>query len=215
MSYAGSWRSTIAANTQVLLVPPSWLTFFAHTKDSLCSVDLFRCESILLRSHWVLVVIDVFTRRIIGFGSGGEFIDGATVCRMFYQAIAGHAPPKRISTDHDPLFRFHRRLANLRIIEVEEIRSVPNAPTPHPLNEQLIGTIRREYMDHTFFWNSIDLDRKLQGFQNYYNEKRVHRALSGTTPANRAGNPSPSPARFARYAWKPHCRGLFETPIAA
>lgn len=53
---------------------PSWLTFIAHTKDSLWSVDLFRCESILLRSHWVMVVMDVFTRRIIGFGvhAGGS-----------------------------------------------------------------------------------------------------------------------------------------------
>ena len=58
---------------------PSWLTLFAQSKDSLWSVDLFRCESILLRSHWVLVVIDVFTRRIIGFGIGGECIDGVAV----------------------------------------------------------------------------------------------------------------------------------------
>ena len=47
---------------------PSWLTFIAHTKDSLWSMDLFRCESILLHSHWALVVMDVLTRRIIGFG---------------------------------------------------------------------------------------------------------------------------------------------------
>src|SRR5262252_974779 len=47
---------------------PSWLSFIGHLKDSLWSVDLFRCESILLRSHWVMVVMDVFTRRIIGFG---------------------------------------------------------------------------------------------------------------------------------------------------
>ena len=194
---------------------PSWLTLFAHTKDSLWSVDLFRCESILLRSHWVLVVIDVFTRRIIGCGIGGEFIDGATVCRLFNQAMAGQTPPRRISTDHDPLFRFHRWLANLRILEVEEIKSVPNAPTPHPFVERLIGTIRREYLDRTFFWNSIDLDRKLRAFQNYYNTARVHRALNGTTPANRAGCPSPSPARFVNYAWMSNCRGLFDTPVAA
>ena len=92
---------------------PSWFTFFAQAKDSLWSVDLFRCESILLRRHWVLVVIDVCTRRIVGFGIGGETIDGPAVCRMFNHAIAGHAPPARISTDHDPLFRFHRWLANL------------------------------------------------------------------------------------------------------
>jgi putative transposase len=45
---------------------PSWLTFVAQTKDSLCSLDLLRCESILMRTHWVIVVMEVFTRRIIG-----------------------------------------------------------------------------------------------------------------------------------------------------
>jgi hypothetical protein len=45
---------------------PSWLTFIGQMKDSLWSVDLFRCESIILRTHWLLFVIDQFTRRIIG-----------------------------------------------------------------------------------------------------------------------------------------------------
>ena len=47
---------------------PSWLTVIGHAKDSLWSVDFFRCESILLNSYWIMVVMDVFTRRIIGFG---------------------------------------------------------------------------------------------------------------------------------------------------
>ena len=42
---------------------PSWLTLIAHAKDSVWSVDLFRVESILLRSHWVMLVMDVFTRN--------------------------------------------------------------------------------------------------------------------------------------------------------
>jgi transposase InsO family protein len=87
---------------------PSWLTFIGHVKDSLWSVDLFRCESILLRSHWVLVVMDLFTRRIIGFGVERASIDGVFVCRMFNHAVAGRSLPKHLSTDHDPLFRFHR-----------------------------------------------------------------------------------------------------------
>lgn len=45
----------------------SWLTRFVHAKDSLWSIDLFRCESILLRSYWVMLIMDVLTRRIIGF----------------------------------------------------------------------------------------------------------------------------------------------------
>ena len=47
---------------------PSWLTFLGHAKDSLWSIDLFRCESAILRSHGVLVVMDQYTRRIVGFG---------------------------------------------------------------------------------------------------------------------------------------------------
>ena len=67
---------------------PSWLSFIGHMKDSLWCVDLFRCESILLRSHWVMVVMDVFTRRIIGFGVERADPCGASICRMFNQIIA-------------------------------------------------------------------------------------------------------------------------------
>ena len=67
---------------------PSWLTVIRQVKDSLWSVDLFRCESIVLNSHWVLLVMDIFTRRSIGFGVEPAEIDGVCVCRMFNQAIA-------------------------------------------------------------------------------------------------------------------------------
>jgi len=194
---------------------PSWLTFIAQTKDSLWSIDLFRCESILLRSHWVLVVMDVCTRRLIGFGVERASIDGVSLCRMFNRAIAGQPLPKHLSTDHDPLFRFHRWLANLRVLAIEEVKSVPYTPVSHPFIERLIGTIRREYLDRAFFWNAMDLTRKLATFQDYYNAHRVHRSLADDTPAQCAGAPPPAPGALDRYAWRPHCRGLFQTPIAA
>ncbi|MCP4943590.1 MAG: helix-turn-helix domain-containing protein, partial [Planctomycetaceae bacterium] len=83
---------------------PSWLTFIGHMKDSLWSVDLFRCESIMLKSHWVLVVMDQFTRRLIGFGVHAGDVDGTALCRMFNKAISGMGIPNYLSTDHDPLF---------------------------------------------------------------------------------------------------------------
>jgi hypothetical protein len=107
---------------------PSWLTLLGHSKDSLWSLDLFRAESILLRSHWVLVVLDQFTRRIIGFGVQAVAVDGQALCRMFNQAISQQGLPTRLSTDHDPLFRFHRWQANLRILEVETVQTVPQVP---------------------------------------------------------------------------------------
>jgi putative transposase len=58
---------------------PSWLTFLGHTKDSLWSMDLFRCESVTLRPHWVLVVMDQYTRRIICFGVHAGTVDGVAL----------------------------------------------------------------------------------------------------------------------------------------
>ena len=193
---------------------PSWLAFIAHAKDSLWSIDLFRCESVLLRSHWVLVVLDVFTRRLIGFGVEPGPIAGVSVCRMFNHAIVGQRSPRRASTDHDPLFRFHRWLANLRVLEIGEIKTVPYTPVSHPFVERLIGTIRREYLDQAFFWNAADLTTKLEKFCHYYNAHRVHRGLAGVTPAERAGAPCPAPVALAQYGWQEHCWGLFQIPIA-
>ena len=184
-------------------------------KDGLWSVDLFRCESVLLRSHWVMVVMDVFTRRIIGFGVERADPCGASICRMFNQIIAGKSLPRHLSSDHDPLFRFHRWLANLRILEVEEIKSIPYVPVSHPFVERLIGTIRREFLDHVLIWNAVDLGRKLEEFRNYYNENRVHQSLSGSTPGERSGKPPPAHAALDHYTWRHHCRGLFQMPRAA
>jgi putative transposase len=194
---------------------PSWLTFIGHIKDSVWSVDLFRCESVLLRSHWVMLVMDVFTRRIIGFGIAPAYIDGVSVCRMFNHAIAGQQLPRHLSTDHDPLFRFHRWLANLRVLDIEEIKSIPYVPVSHPFVERLIGTIRREYLDWMLFWNAVDLARKLEEFRTYYNGNRCHQSLGGGTPLEKSGEPVPRHASLDRYAWQQHCRGLFQIPMAA
>ena len=81
---------------------PSWLTFLGHMKDSLWSMDLFRCESAMLRTHWVLVVMDQYTRRIIGFGVLAGTVDGAALCRMFNRAIRGQLwTPRYLSTLQD------------------------------------------------------------------------------------------------------------------
>jgi len=72
----------------------SWLTAIALAKDSLWSIDLFRCESILLQSYWVMVVMDVFSRQLIGFGVHRGDVDGVAVCRMFNQVKAEAAWPK-------------------------------------------------------------------------------------------------------------------------
>ena len=193
---------------------PSWLTVIGHTKDSLWSIDFFRCESLTLWTHWVLVVMDQFTRRIVGFGIHRGIVDGSALCRMFKQAIKRQPLPKHLSTDNDPLYRFHQWEANLRVLDVTEIKTVPYAPLSHPFVERLIGTIRRECLDRTFFWTTADLEAKLLDFQYYYNGYRTHAGLGGRLPEAIVDGPA-SRIDLASYRWLKHCRGLYQTPIAA
>jgi transposase InsO family protein len=194
---------------------PSWLTFLGQAKDSLHSIDLFRCESVASRRYWVLVVMDQYTRRIIGFGVHRGIVDGVELCRMFKRAIRWQTVPKYLSSDHDPLYRFHLHQwqANLRVLGVTEIKTVPYVPMSHPFVERLIGTIRREYLDVALFWTAVDLESKLSEFRDYYNLHRSHAGLAGKTPEE---PPEVNVcATLKSYRWRGHCRGRFHTPIAA
>ena len=111
---------------------PSWLSFIAHTKDSLWSLDLFRCESAVFRTYWVLLVMDQFTRRIVGFAVHRGVVDGVALCRMFNRIIHTQPLPKYLSSDHDPRYRFHPWPANLPVLQIQEIKTVPYVPLSHP-----------------------------------------------------------------------------------
>ena len=189
---------------------PSWLTFLGHTKDSLWSCD-FRVRhpenalgsgrdgSIYPSPHWVWPPPGV--------------VDGVALCRMLQRAIRGSALPKYPSSDHDPLYRFHQWQANLRVLAVTEIKTVPCVPLSHPFVERFIGTTRRELLDRTLFWTTADLEARLIEFQHDYTGHRTHAGLEGRLPQPSAGDSAP--IDFRSYRWHRHCRGLYQTPHAA
>ena len=159
-----------------------------------------------------MVVMDQYTRRIIGFAVHAGNVDGPTLCSMFNEATSCQSRPKDLSFDNDPLFQYHRWKANLRVLEIEEIKSLPPVPMSHPFVERLIGSVRRELLDQTLFWTVTDLENKLREYQCYYNEYRTHSGRDGVTPMESKGN---KVVDINDYRWKKHCRGLFELPAAA
>ncbi len=80
----------------------------------------------------------------------------------------------------------------------------------HTFVERLIGTVRREFLDHILFWNATDLQRKLDSFQDYYNHQRVHASCDGRPP----GETAKHDAALDRFGWQRYCHGLYELPIA-
>ena len=159
--------------------------------------------------------MDQCTRRLVGVAVHAGAVTGVDLCCMFNAAIHGQGTPRHLSTDHDPLFETHRWQANLRILEIEELKTVPHAPCSHPFVERLIGTIRREFLDHVPFWNGHDLERKLAEFQAYYNAARVHASLEGHTPLTFADRRAIPVADLGHVQGASHCRGLIHLPVAA
>jgi transposase InsO family protein len=102
--------------------------------------------------------MDQFTRRIVGFAVHRGVVDGVALCRMFNRVIQTQRLPKYLSSDHDPLYGYHQWEANLRVLEIQQIKTVPYVPLSHPFVERLIGTIRREQLEP-----NIILDRSRSG----------------------------------------------------
>jgi hypothetical protein len=132
---------------------------------------------------------------------------------MFNRAIRGQRwLPKYLSFDHDPLYKSHQWHANLRIVEVTEIKTVPYVPLSHPFVERLIGTIRRECLDHVLFWTSADLENKPLDFRTYLTTIAPITRGKGEPRIYACHDPSPICARFVgdltvkaytRHPWLP------------
>ena len=73
----------------------------------------------------------------------------------------------------------------------------------------------REHLDHLFFWNEGDLEKKLEQFRTYYNNSRVHSSLDRSTPAEKAGEKISNVISIENYRWKSFAQDLFQLPLAA
>ena len=130
---------------------------------------------------------------------------------MCKYAMGRQSSPTYLSSDHDPLYRFHQWHANLRVLPVREVKTVPSVPLSHPFVERLIGTLRREGLDRMLFWSAPNLERKLSAFQAFYNAHQAHTSLDGRPPVPTRTEV----AALTHYRWAAHRRGLYQTPIAA
>ena len=162
-----------------------------------------------------MVVMDNWSRKIIGFVVTPSTVTGESLCGMFNKILSSGKMPKRLVHDHDPLFRFIRWTRNMDILEIEQIWSVPFFPLSDPFVERLIGTVRRDFLDRILFWNGSDLERKLENYRKYHNQIRVHSGIDGQIPENRYQSKPSIHKNPQDLRWKSYCHGLFNVPMAA
>ena len=160
-----------------------WTTFLRNHLDSVVAVDFFTVPTVTFRVLYVFLVMLHDRRRILHFNiteSPSAFWSGLQVINAFPFTT----PPKYLLRDNDRIFgrEFSRKVKGLRM---DEKKIAPRSPWQSPYVERLIGTIRRECLDHFIIFNQGQLHRILTRYFDYYHRIRPHKSLENDSPDGR------------------------------
>ena len=162
--------------------PPSqtWRTFLTNHLASAASLDFFTVPTLTGRVLFVLVVLSHQRRRIVHV----NVTDHPTAiwsAQQVVDAFPDDTAPRWLHRDRDRIYgyAFQRRLAGMGIAQVI---SAPASPWQNPYVERLIGSIRRECLDHVIIVNEAHLRRILTSYIRYYHRTRTHLGLEKDAP---------------------------------
>jgi putative transposase len=166
--------------------PPSqtWCTFLdSHLKD-LVSIDFFTVPTIRFQVLYVFLVLAHERRRVVHFNVTAH-PTADWVAQQLREAFPFDQAPQYLLRDRDRIFgsNFTKQVQEMGI---DEVLSAPRSPWQRAYIERLIGTIRRECVDHVIVFNETALYRRIQSFLAYYHESRTHLSLNKDAPETRA-----------------------------
>ncbi len=166
--------------------PPSqtWRTFLTNHVHDVGSVDFFTVPTATFRVFFVFIVLAHQRRRIIHFNVT-EHPTTAWTAQQLVEAFPWDTAPRYLLRDRDRIYGdgFTRRVDGMRI---DDVRIAPRSPWQNPYAERVIGTIRRECLDHVIVLNERHLRRVLRTSLAYYHRSRCHLALGRDAPDGRA-----------------------------
>jgi putative transposase len=166
--------------------PPSqtWRTFLTNHVGTLSAIDFFSVPTATFRVLYVFVVLAHDRRRVLHFNVT-EHPTAAWTAQQIVEAFPDASAPKYLMRDRDRIYgaTFRDRLAGMGI---EEVLSAPRSPWQNPFVERLIGSIRRECLDHVIVLGERHLQRILGSYFDYYHRSRTHLSLTKDAPEARA-----------------------------
>jgi len=165
--------------------PPSqtWRTFLDNHVKTMVSVDFFTVPTLRFQVLYVFLVLAHDRRRILHVGVTAHPTAEWTA-QQLREAFPWDTAPRYLLRDRDRIFGTEV-VNQLRDLEIKEVLSAPRSPWQRAYVERVIGTIRREYLDHVIVFNDRSLYRHLQGFMDYYHRSRTHLGLEKDTPVPR------------------------------
>lgn len=175
-------KSSVAKYMTRSSKPPSqtWRTFIKNHVGSLASIDFFVVPTVAFRLLYGFVVLRHDRREIVHFNVTAS-PTAAWVSQQLRNAFPFDAAPKYLIRDRDGIYGQQVRDA-LEQMGIKEILTAPRSPWQNPFVERIIGSIRRECLDHVIVFNERGLYRILQAYFDYYHRARTHQSLENNAP---------------------------------
>ena len=167
---------------------PTWRSFLRNHAGSLASIDFFVVPTVTFRLVYGLVVLRHDRRRVVHYNVTAR-PTAAWVAQQIREAFPFEAAPRFLIRDNDGVYGDSLR-EHLEGLGIEEVRIAPRSPWQNPFVERLIGSIRRECLDHVLVPNESHLKSLLGSYFSYYNHCRTHRSLDGNAPCPREVEPA-------------------------
>jgi transposase InsO family protein len=166
---------------------PTWKTFLKNHVNDLVSIDSFIVPTIRFRLLFVLVVL-AHSRRMVLHFNVTENPTAQWTAQQIVEAFPWDSAPKYLLRDRDAIYAgaFQQRIRGMGI---EQILSAPRSPWQNPFVERLIGTLRRDCLDHVIVLNDRHLRRIVGRYLDYYHHWRTHLSLSMDAPNPRTVHP--------------------------
>ena len=177
---------TVSRILQTVKRPPSqtWRAFLQNHIGEIVAIDFFTVQTIRLRVLFVFLVIEHRRRRVLHFGVT-EHPTAEWTGQQVIDAFSERDAKRYLIRDRDSIYshEFRRRIQSLGM---KEVVTAPRSPWQNAFVERLIGSIRRECLDHVVVFGQRHLRGLLKGYFAYYQWSRTHLALAKDAPEPRA-----------------------------
>ena len=161
----------------------SWRTFLDNHIKNLVSVDFFTVPTIRFQVLYVFLVLAHDRRRVLHFNVTAHPTAEWTA-QQLREAFPFDQVPRYLLRDRDRIFGTTFR-AQVKDMQIEEVLSAPRSPWQRAYVERVIGSIRRECLDHVIVFGEASLRRTLSSYFSYYHQTRPHLSLDKDAPEPR------------------------------
>ena len=182
LGIAVSKRSVQHYRRRGLTRPPSqsWRTFLRNHRPTLWAADFLTVQTLTFGTLYVLVFVSHARRELVHLNVTAS-PTAAWVWRQLIQATPWGRAPRYLLRDRDAVYG-RDGVDRARRLGIETVLSPARAPRANAVAERLVGTLRRECLDHLVIVNEAHLRAVLTEFAGYYNRERPHRMLGLETP---------------------------------